>query len=190
MCGKQFKSQKTLTQHNRDVHSEEDIPCTSCDKTFRTKKHLAYHKSSKHTEKESDETECSYQYHSTSCVMFSCAPFKQLQIKKQNNIDCIYMTSLCCESILSLFWCVEPLKKIRGCGWVFLLIGLALLRTTLCACSRSFWGGAENRSSIGLLIWPAHLFRHFLRRVRHTSYLSFFYTDKNFGQKILHQRTR
>ena len=93
-------------------------------------------------------------------------PFKQLQIKKQNNIDCIYMTSLCCESILSLFWCVEPLKKIRGCGWVFLLIGLALLRTTLCACSRSFWGGAENRSSIGLLIWPAHLFRHFLRRVQ------------------------
>ena len=48
---------------------------------------------------------------------------------------------------------------------MFLLIGLALLRTTLCACSRSFWGGAENRSSIGLLIWPAHLFRHFLRRV-------------------------
>ena len=43
ICGKQFKSQKTLTQHNRDVHSEEDIPCTSCDKTFRTKKHLAYH---------------------------------------------------------------------------------------------------------------------------------------------------
>ena len=68
ICGKQFKSQKTLTQHNRDVHSEEDIPCTSCDKTFRTKKHLAYHKSSKHTEKEflqcdvkSDDTECSYQ---------------------------------------------------------------------------------------------------------------------------------
>ena len=67
ICGKQFKSQKTLTQHNRDVHSEEDIPCTSCDKTFRTKKHLAYHKSSKHTEKEflqcdvkSDDTECSY----------------------------------------------------------------------------------------------------------------------------------
>ena len=80
-------------------------------------------------------------------------PFKQLQIKKQNNIDCIYTTSLCCEFILSLFWCVEPLKKIRGCGWVFLLIGLALLRTTLCACSRSFWGGAENRSLIGLLIW-------------------------------------
>ena len=92
-------------------------------------------------------------------------PFKQLQIKKQNNIDCIYMTSLCCEFILSLFWFVEPLKKIIGCGWVFLLIGLALLRTTLCACSRSFWVGAENRSSIGLLIWPAHLFRHFLRRV-------------------------
>ena len=92
-------------------------------------------------------------------------PFKQLQIKKQNDIDCIYMTSLCCEFILSLFCCVEPLKKIRGCGWVFLLIGLALSRTTLCACSRSFWGGAENRSSIGLLIWPAHLFRHFLRRV-------------------------
>ena len=71
ICGKQFKSQKTLTQHNRDVHSEEDIPCTSCDKTFRTKKHHAFHKSSKHTEKEflqcdvkSDDTECSY--HTTS----------------------------------------------------------------------------------------------------------------------------
>ena len=76
--------------------------------------------------------------------------------------------TLCCEFILSLFWCVEPLKKIRGCGWVFLLIGLALLRTTLCACSRSFWGGAENRSLTGFLIWPAHFFRHFLRRVQGT----------------------
>ena len=71
MCGKQFKSQKTLTQHNRDVHIELDIPCTLCDKTFRTKKHLANHKSTKHTEKEflqcdvkSDDTECSY--HTTS----------------------------------------------------------------------------------------------------------------------------
>ena len=45
------------------------------------------------------------------------------------------------------------------------MIGLALLRTTLCACIRSFWGGAENCSLTGLLIWPAHLFRHFLRRV-------------------------
>ena len=48
---------------------------------------------------------------------------------------------------------------------MFLLIGLALSRTTLCACSRSFWGGADNCSLTGLLIWPAHLFRHFLRRV-------------------------
>ena len=53
VCGKQFKSQKTLTQHNRDVHIEEDIPCSLCDKTFRTKKHLANHKFSQHTEKES-----------------------------------------------------------------------------------------------------------------------------------------
>ena len=36
VCGKQFKSQKTLTQHIRDVHIEEDIPCSLCDKTFRT----------------------------------------------------------------------------------------------------------------------------------------------------------
>ena len=48
ICGKQFKSQKTLTQHNRDVHIELDIPCTLCDKTFRTKKHLANHKSQSH----------------------------------------------------------------------------------------------------------------------------------------------
>ena len=71
VCGKQFKSGRTLTQHNRDVHIELDIPCSSCDKTFRTKKHLADHKLSKHTEKESlqcdvksDDTECSY--HTTS----------------------------------------------------------------------------------------------------------------------------
>ena len=71
VCGKQFKSKKTLTQHNRDVHIELDVPCSSCDKTFRTKKHLADHKLSKHTEKESlqcdvksDDTECSY--HTTS----------------------------------------------------------------------------------------------------------------------------
>ena len=134
MCGKQFKSQKTLTQHNRDVHIEEDIPCSLCDKTFRMKKHLAYHKFSKHTEKES----------------------------LQCDIDCIYMTSLHCVFTLSVFGCVEPLKKISG--WVFLLNGLGLFRTTLCAC-RSFWGGAENCSLTGKLLWPAHLFRHFLRRV-------------------------
>ena len=59
--------QKTLTQHNRDVHIEEDIPCSLCEKTFRTKKHLANHKFSQHTEKESlqcdiksDDTEYSY----------------------------------------------------------------------------------------------------------------------------------
>ena len=73
MCGKQFKSQKTLTQYNRDVHIEDDIPCSLCDKAFRTKKHLAYHKFNKHTEKESlqcddksDDTECSYQTKSVS----------------------------------------------------------------------------------------------------------------------------
>ena len=61
MCGKQFKSQKTLTQHIRDVHIEEDIPCSLCEKTFRTKKHLANHKFSKHKEKESLQCdECSY----------------------------------------------------------------------------------------------------------------------------------
>ena len=74
MCGKLFpspKSQKTLTQHNRDVHIEDDIPCSLCDKTCKTKTHLAYHKFIKHTEKEclycdikSDDTECSY--HTTS----------------------------------------------------------------------------------------------------------------------------
>ena len=53
MCGKQFKSQKTLTQYNRDVHIEDDIPCSLCDKTFRTKKHLANQKFNKRTEKES-----------------------------------------------------------------------------------------------------------------------------------------
>ena len=105
-----------------------------CDKTFRMKKHLAYHKFSKHTEKES----------------------------LQCDIDCIYMTSLHCVFTLSVFGCVEPLKKISG--WVFLLNGLGLFRTTLCAC-RSFWGGAENCSLTGKLLWPAHLFRHFLRRV-------------------------
>ena len=31
MCGKQFKSHKTLTQHNRDVHIEGDFPCFFCD---------------------------------------------------------------------------------------------------------------------------------------------------------------
>ena len=73
MCGKQFKSQKTLTEHNRDVHIEEDIPCSLCDKTFRTKRHLANHKFNKHTEKEflqcgviSDDKECSYQSTSVS----------------------------------------------------------------------------------------------------------------------------
>ena len=29
VCGKQFKSKKTLTQHNRDVHIELDVPCSS-----------------------------------------------------------------------------------------------------------------------------------------------------------------
>ena len=53
MCAKQFKSHKTLTQYNRDVHIEDDIPCSLCDKTFRTKKHLANQKFNKRTEKES-----------------------------------------------------------------------------------------------------------------------------------------
>ena len=81
MCGKQFKSQKILTQHNRVVHIEEDIPCSLCDKTFRTKKHLANHKFSKHTEKES--LQCDVK-----------SDLKTIKIKKQNNIDCIYMTNI------------------------------------------------------------------------------------------------
>ena len=72
MCVANYSSpKKTLTPHNRDVHIEDDIPCSLCDKTFKTKKHLAHHKFSKHTEKESlhgdvksDDTECSY--HTTS----------------------------------------------------------------------------------------------------------------------------
>ena len=53
MCGNQFKSQITLTQHNKDVQIEVDLPCSLCDKTFRTKRHLANHKYYTHTEKES-----------------------------------------------------------------------------------------------------------------------------------------
>ena len=71
MCGNQFKSQKTLTQHNKDVQIEVDLPCSLCDKTFRTKRHLANHKYYTHIEKESlqcdvisDDTECSF--HTTS----------------------------------------------------------------------------------------------------------------------------
>ena len=71
ICGNQFKSQKTLTQHNKDVQIEVDLPCSLCDKTFRTKRHLANHKYYTHTERESlqcdvisDDTECSF--HTTS----------------------------------------------------------------------------------------------------------------------------
>ena len=73
MCGNQFKSQKTLTQHNKDVQIEVDLPCSLCDKTFRTKRHLANHKYYTHTEKESlqcdvisDDTQCSFQTTSVS----------------------------------------------------------------------------------------------------------------------------
>ena len=73
MCGKQFKSHKMLTQHNRDVHIEGDFPCTLCDKTFRTKKHLANHVFIKHKEKESmqcnsksDDIQCTYETTSVS----------------------------------------------------------------------------------------------------------------------------
>ena len=91
MCGKQFKSQKTLTEHNRDVHIEEDIPCSLCDKTFRTKRHLANHKFNKHTEKESlqcddisDDTECSYQ---TTSVSNLNAQKKRVDEKTANAIQ-------------------------------------------------------------------------------------------------------
>ena len=73
MCGKQFKSHKMLTQHNRDVHIEGDFPCTLCDKTSRTKKHLANHVFIKHKEKESmqcnsksDDIQCTYETTSVS----------------------------------------------------------------------------------------------------------------------------
>ena len=91
ICGKQFKFRKTLTQYNRDVHIEDDIPCSLCDKTFRTKKHLADHKLSKHTEKESlqcdvksDDTECSY--HTTSVSNLN-AHKKRMHEKTVNDIQ-------------------------------------------------------------------------------------------------------
>ena len=58
------------------------------------------------------------------------------------------MTPLHCVFTLSLFWWLEPLKYING--WVFLLKGLKLQRTTLWA-SGSFW----RRSQLLLINWRA-----------------------------------
>ena len=58
------------------------------------------------------------------------------------------MTPLHCVFTLSLFWWPEPLKYING--WVFLLKGLGLQRTTLWA-SGSFW----RRSQLLLINWRA-----------------------------------
>ena len=58
------------------------------------------------------------------------------------------MTPLHCVFTLSLFWWPEPLKYING--WVFLLKGLGLQRTTLWD-SGSFW----RRSQLLLINWRA-----------------------------------
>ena len=140
MCGKQFKSHKMLTQHNRDVHIEGDFPCTLCDKTFRTKKHLANHVFIKHKEKESmqcnsksDDIQCTYETTSVSNLnkhkkrvheKIAIPPNFACSSCVQNNMDCIFMTPLHCLFALSLF-----------SGWVFSFKGLLLLRNTLYAFS-------------------------------------------------------
>ena len=133
MCGKQFKSHKMLTQHNRDVHIEGDFPCTLCDKTFRKKKHLANHVFIKHKEKESmqcnsksDDIQCTYETTSvsnlnkhkkrvhekiaippnfacSSCDFKTASKFSLKGHNVQNNMDCIFMTPLHCLFALSLF---------------------------------------------------------------------------------------
>ena len=147
VCGKQFKSQKTLTQHNRDVHIEEDIPCSLCDKTFRTKKHLDNHKFSKNTEKESlqcdiksDDTECSYNTTSVSNIWLlssMCLPFHFFDV-----------SSLLKKSVGECFYWMDS-----DFSW------------PLCVPVAAFGGGADNCSLTGTLLWPAHLFCNFLHRV-------------------------
>ena len=69
VCGKQFKSQKKLSQHSWATHSDENLPCSSCDKTFRTKKHLANHMTDKHTEKE--PVQCDFKTNDMACTYYS-----------------------------------------------------------------------------------------------------------------------
>ena len=118
MCGKQFKSQKTLTQYNRDVHIEDDIPCSLCDKTFRTKKHLVNQKFNKRTEKESLQFDVisewpwmQLSYHVSE--QFECTEKES----RWENCECystvgyIYMTSLhCTMSPLSSRSCLKSSK--------------------------------------------------------------------------------
>ena len=69
VCGKQFKSQKKLSDHSWATHSDENLPCSSCDKTFRTKKHLANHMTDKHTEKE--PVQCDFKTNNMTCTYYS-----------------------------------------------------------------------------------------------------------------------
>ena len=73
VCGKQFKSQKKLSQHSWATHSDENLPCSSCDKTFRTKKHLANHMTDKHTEKE--PVQCDFKTNDMACTYYSTSYF-------------------------------------------------------------------------------------------------------------------
>ena len=125
VCGKQFKSKKTLTQHNRDVHIELDVPCSSCDKTFRTKKHLADHKLSKHTEKESlqcdvksDDTECSY--HTTSVSNLN-AHKKRVHEKTVNAIQQLLFKFACssCDFKTGTKYKLERHNAIKQTGETF-----------------------------------------------------------------------
>jgi len=159
MCSKHFKSHKTLTQHNRDVHIEGDFPCSLCDTTFRTKRHLAHHLFNKHKEKESMQCCCwniftvficdkAEYIHCLLCFFLMCT-LKLFQMNKQNNMHCIYMIPLHCLFPLSLFWWPEPLRNISGC--VFLFNGLGLLRATLCAIS-GFGKGKITAHNVGTKI--------------------------------------
>ena len=89
-------------------------------------------------------------------------PFKQLQIKKQSNIYCIYMTSLRCVFTLSLSDVLSLLKKsVGGC---FCCMD-SDCSGPLCELVEAFGRGADNCSITARLLRPAHLFRPFLRRV-------------------------
>ena len=69
VCGKQYKSQKKLSDHSWATHSDENLPCSSCDKTFRTKTHLANHITNKHTEKE--PVQCDFKTNNMTCTYYS-----------------------------------------------------------------------------------------------------------------------
>ena len=169
MWGKQFKSQKTLTQYNRDVHIEDDIPCSLCDKTFRTKKHLANQKFNKRTEKESLQFDVisewpwmQLSYHVSE--QFECTEKES----RWENCECcstvgyIYMTSLHCVFTLSLSDVLSLLKK--SMGGCFCCID-SDCSGPLCELVEAFGRGADNCSITARLLRPAHLFRPFLRRV-------------------------